>query len=88
MVAETSSKYKPTKTINKIHFFGGVYIFQLMAMEHYGMSDSFKLFIDIGDGVFVAIFTMEAVLKILGYTFEFYIDDAWNKFDFFIVIIG
>lgn len=44
--------------------------------------------LDIFNYVFVFIFTMEAVLKLIGLgpTYYFYID--WNKFDFAIVILS
>ena len=37
---------------------------------------------------FTAIFTLEAVLKITGQGWQVYIRNLWNKFDFFIVVVG
>ena len=59
-----------------------------MCMDYYGASDTYLMVLDICNLVFVAIFTMEAILKLIAYgpTYYFYID--WNKFDFAIVIVS
>jgi len=60
----------------------------VLCMEFYGASAAYLNILAICNYVFVAIFTLEAVLKLvgLGPTYYFYID--WNKFDFFIVILS
>ena len=59
-----------------------------MCMDYYGASETYLMVLEISNLVFVAIFTMEAVLKLIGHgpTFYFYID--WNKFDFAVVILS
>ena len=59
-----------------------------MCMDYYGASETYIQVLDTFNIVFVAIFTMEAVLKLIGLgpTFYFYID--WNKFDFAVVILS
>jgi len=37
---------------------------------------------------FLAIFTVELILKTVGFGFKDYISDHWNKLDFFVVVIG
>lgn len=36
--------------------------------------------------VFTSLFTMESVLKIIGFGFKNYFKDSWNTFDFITVI--
>ena len=57
-------------------------------MDYYGASDTYLLVLETCNLVFVAIFTMEAILKLIAYgpTYYFYID--WNKFDFAVVILS
>ena len=57
-------------------------------MEYYGAGEEYLHVLHICNLVFVAIFTVEAVLKLLGLgvTYYFYID--WNKFDFAIVVVS
>ena len=59
-----------------------------MCVDHYGASEDLMLVLDTSNLVFVFIFTLEAVLKLigLGATYYFYID--WNKFDFAVVIMS
>ena len=59
-----------------------------MAMEYYRAPDGYVLALYIIDVIFIAIFTGEAALKISAYRFNSYIYDNWNKFDFFVVIVG
>ena len=44
--------------------------------------------LDISNYVFVSIFACEALLKIAALTFKRYLEDHWNKFDLFIVVIS
>eukprot|EP00354_Favella_ehrenbergii_P005952 CAMPEP_0170475016 /NCGR_PEP_ID=MMETSP0123-20130129/16765_1 /TAXON_ID=182087 /ORGANISM="Favella ehrenbergii, Strain Fehren 1" /LENGTH=164 /DNA_ID=CAMNT_0010745301 /DNA_START=3755 /DNA_END=4249 /DNA_ORIENTATION=- len=59
-----------------------------MCMDYYGASDEFTFILETSNLIFVFIFTLEAVLKLLGLgvTYYFYID--WNKFDFAVVIMS
>lgn len=59
-----------------------------MCMVYEGASETYLMVLDIFNIVFVAIFTMEAILKLIGLgpTYYFYID--WNKFDFAVVILS
>ena len=59
-----------------------------MCMEYYGASDAYNDVLNKFNLIFVAIFTFEAIFKLLGYgpRYYFYID--WNKFDFAIVIVS
>lgn len=59
-----------------------------MCVDHYGASEDLMLVLDTSNLVFVFIFTLEAVLKLIGLgpTYYFYID--WNKFDFAVVIMS
>ena len=43
-------------------------------------------YIDMADKVFVVIFTLEAFLKIMAIGWFAYWREAWNKFDFVIVV--
>ena len=59
-----------------------------MCMDYYGASEEYLMALDICNLVFVIIFTIEAILKLIGQgpTYYFYID--WNKFDFAVVILS
>lgn len=59
-----------------------------MCMDFYGASETYLYVLEVCNNVFVAIFTMEAILKLIAYglTYYFYID--WNKFDFAVVILS
>ena len=57
-------------------------------MRKYDMSQGLIDFLWWADFIFVIIFAAEAVIKIGAYTFSIYIEDGWNKFDFFIVLCG
>ena len=59
-----------------------------MCMDHYGASEDYLKVLDYFNLTFVIIFTMEAVLKLIGLgpTYYFYID--WNKFDFGVCVMS
>ena len=59
-----------------------------MCMEYYGASKDYLKVLEICNTIFVGIFTLEAILKIIGYgpSYYFYID--WNKFDFAVMIMS
>lgn len=58
-----------------------------MSMEHEGMTDSFKDAMMYANFVFTIIYTLEAILKIIG-TRKFYFYKSWNIFDFVIVVFA
>ena len=56
-----------------------------MAMLYEGQSSSYELFLSILNYIFTGIFTIEIILKLIGYGKDFWFD-AWNIFDFIVVI--
>eukprot|EP00095_Tigriopus_kingsejongensis_P011168 maker-scaffold259_size234575-snap-gene-1.15 protein:Tk11168 transcript:maker-scaffold259_size234575-snap-gene-1.15-mRNA-1 annotation:"unnamed protein product" len=56
-----------------------------LAAEHHGMSEDLKHVLSIGNKVFTSFFTLEAVLKLLCLSKE-YFASGWNIFDLVIVI--
>ncbi len=58
-----------------------------MAVEHYNQSQAFIDALDIVNIVFTTIFTLEAVVKIIGLRWH-YFRRAWNVFDFIIVVLS
>ena len=57
-----------------------------MALKYIEMPDDMLVTLNICNLIFAAIFTIEMVLKLLALGWTQYIRDAWNKFDFIIVI--
>ena len=57
-------------------------------MDFYGASEEYLHVLDVFNLIFVGIFTMEAVLKLIGLgpRYYFYID--WNKFDFAVCFLS
>ncbi|ELT95078.1 hypothetical protein CAPTEDRAFT_210954 [Capitella teleta] len=58
-----------------------------MAMEHYGQSDEFTMVLKYINQVFIAIFTLECVMKLLGLRW-YYFKQPWNVFDFVVVVFS
>ena len=58
-----------------------------IGMDHYQQSDSFALMLAIANYIFLGCFTLEALIKIGAYGFQ-YFRSEWNCFDFFLVLIG
>ena len=58
-----------------------------MALEHYNMSEDFKMGLSYINQVFIAIFTLECVMKILGLRW-YYFKQPWNIFDFIVVVLS
>ncbi|CAL8093988.1 unnamed protein product [Orchesella dallaii] len=56
----------------------------VLGLEHHGQSREFDDYLQIGNYIFMAIFTAEAIIKILAMQCE-YFDIKWNIFDFVIV---
>jgi hypothetical protein len=60
----------------------------VMALRYDGMSRELEVVLDIVNYVFVVIFTSEAIMKIYGIGFSRYVNLAWNRFDFGLVILS
>ena len=58
-----------------------------MSMEHDSASDEFNNAMVYANYVFTVIYTLEAILKIIG-TRKFYFYKSWNIFDFVIVVFA
>ena len=60
----------------------------VICMDYYGSSKEYTDALSVCNTVFVGIFTMEALLKLIGLgpAYYFYID--WNKFDFLVVVMS
>jgi hypothetical protein len=56
-----------------------------MAVLHEGQSESFTKMLDFSNYIFTAIFIVEASLKLVAFG-RTYFKNAWNKFDFFVVV--
>ncbi|XP_071512566.1 sodium channel protein para isoform X4 [Panulirus ornatus] len=59
-----------------------------MAMDHYGMEDSFAHFLQMGNYFFTATFSIECFLKIIAMSPKYYLQEGWNIFDFIIVVLS
>jgi hypothetical protein len=58
-----------------------------IGMEHYDQSDRFTTAMYGANIIFLACFVVEAIVKLLAYGHR-YFWDGWNRFDFFLIIIG
>ncbi|KDO23983.1 hypothetical protein SPRG_10680 [Saprolegnia parasitica CBS 223.65] len=58
-----------------------------MAIQAYGQSASFLLALSVLNSIFTGIFTCEAILKLNAFGYA-YFDEAWNRFDFTIVVFA
>ena len=58
-----------------------------MALEHYDQSKSFEDILGYINRVFIAIFTLECAIKIIGLR-HFYFKQPWNVFDFVVVVFS
>eukprot|EP01062_Namystynia_karyoxenos_P068939 TRINITY_DN6409_c0_g1_i2.p1 TRINITY_DN6409_c0_g1~~TRINITY_DN6409_c0_g1_i2.p1 ORF type:complete len:2273 (+),score=828.29 TRINITY_DN6409_c0_g1_i2:84-6902(+) len=59
----------------------------VMAMEHDGMAPDFQLAMELLNFFFGGVFLLEAVMKLFGFGLG-YFTDAWNRFDFFLVMVS
>ncbi|XP_062898090.1 sodium channel protein type 9 subunit alpha-like [Mobula hypostoma] len=59
----------------------------VMACDHYGQSKMFALVLNRFNVIFAALFTVEAILKLLGQR-QYYFTQAWNIFDFLVVVLS
>lgn len=58
-----------------------------LSMEHYKMSETWSTTLRYIDILFMAVFIMEAILKIVGLR-SHYFRDAFNVFDFVVVTLS
>ena len=58
----------------------------IMAMRYDNMPDTMAQVLYYGNIFFVALFTVEAILKIYGIGLYRYMQRGWNQFDFFLVV--
>ena len=59
-----------------------------LCVDNYGKDETLTNVLDIANLVFVIIFTIEMILKIVAYGFKYYWHVNWNKFDFVIVMMS
>ena len=59
-----------------------------MCLDKFPASDKYLAVLEYCNLCFVVVFTLEAIIKLIGYgpNYYFYLD--WNKFDFTIVILS
>jgi len=58
-----------------------------MGLEHYEQSEEFKAGLSFVNTVFIVIFTLECIMKIIGLRW-FYFKQPWNVFDFVVVVFS
>ena len=51
-------------------------------MTYHRMSDSYELFIEVMNYIFVFLYNVELILKIIGLGKQYFTHDSWNLFDF------
>ena len=56
-----------------------------MAMTYANSSDNYEMGLDIMNYTFIGMFTIELILKLIGFGIEFW-NDPWNIFDFIIIL--
>jgi len=59
-----------------------------MLSEHYQQSDQWTSLLEIQNWVFIGIFTVEFVVKVVGMSPQFYFTDPWNAFDFVVLLLS
>ncbi|XP_055690016.1 muscle calcium channel subunit alpha-1 isoform X4 [Lutzomyia longipalpis] len=57
-----------------------------LAMKFYRQPDLYTEILDVANMVFTAVFALEFVFKLAAFRFKNYFGDAWNVFDFIIVL--
>lgn len=60
----------------------------ILALDGYPISERMALIVTVGNELCLLIFSVECALKIVALTFEEYIRNAWNVFDFAIVLMS
>lgn len=58
-----------------------------MTLDHYNMTEEWKMVLDYLNLVFICIFTSECVLKVFALRWH-YFKEPWNLFDFVVVIMS
>ena len=58
-----------------------------MAMEHYEQKDELTQSLTIVNEIFIAIFTVECVMKVIALR-HYYFKQPWNVFDFIVVVMS
>lgn len=58
-----------------------------MTLEYYGMPQEMKDVLQIVNIIFIAVFTLECVLKLIGLR-QYYFKIPWNVFDFVVVVLS
>ena len=58
-----------------------------MAVEHYEQSEAYSQALDLMNIIFTTIFTLEAIVKIIGMRWH-YFRRPWNVYDFIIVVVS
>ena len=56
-----------------------------MALDHEGAGPGMINFLKVTNYIFTTIFFLECCVKIIVYRGSYFKDNAWNKFDFFVV---
>lgn len=59
-----------------------------MVIVHHGSSEEFNFTLDVFNTIFVGFFTVEAILKLIGYGFTYYFSQSENIFDFVLVLLS
>ena len=57
-----------------------------LAMKYYKQSKAYTDLLDGLNMIFTAVFALEFILKLAAFRFKNYFGDAWNVFDFIIVL--
>lgn len=58
-----------------------------MAIEYHDQSPDYSEALKYVNGVFIVIFTMECIMKLLGLRL-YYFKEPWNVFDFVVVVVS
>lgn len=59
-----------------------------MSLYHYDMDSELNDSLEISNYIFVVIYIIEFLLKIIGLGGRYYFASSWNKFDFVILVFG
>lgn len=59
-----------------------------LCLDYHGAPLGLAKTIEIGNMIFISIFTLEAILKLIGLGVKYYFLDTWNRFDFIIVLLS
>ena len=57
----------------------------VMAMRYARMTEEYESVIEIINYVFAVIFNIEMIIKMIGLSYKYFTESAWNRFDFAIV---